>query len=78
MDVFDESRYTSDSITKIPFATLELASKSLQRLREENKLPAGTPIWTHELIKGSKVIVPSVAERIEVRKRRGMETVKGG
>jgi len=50
----------------IPFSLLQTVSKCLQELQVSNQLPSpASPIWVHELIKGSQVIVPSIAEKIE-------------
>jgi len=57
--------YNLDSVKTIPFSVLQTISKSLQELRSANKVSDGTPVWMHELIRGSKIIVPSIPEKIQ-------------
>lgn len=59
-------RYDNEAAATVPYKTLNILSKSLQRLHSNNKIPAGSPIWVHELMKGTKIIVPSIPEKIEV------------
>eukprot|EP00026_Physarum_polycephalum_P013004 Phypoly_transcript_13361.p1 GENE.Phypoly_transcript_13361~~Phypoly_transcript_13361.p1 ORF type:complete len:313 (+),score=90.41 Phypoly_transcript_13361:45-941(+) len=67
----------TDSTKSIPFSLLQTTSKSLQALQSLNELPENFPIFTHELIRGSKVLVPSITTRIEteemIEKRKKLE-----